>query len=94
MTLNTHPTDLINVKLENLVNIKKFRTVAHNTLENSKRPTWNNYVSFLNSAIPLSSIWKTIKTIKRSTTQTAIPAMAKKKTHSLQIRMKSPKPYQ
>ena len=79
---------------ENLVNIKKLRAMARETLKSCKRQTWIKYVSSLNSATPLSSIWKTIKSIKVPTTQIAVPAFAKKKTHSLQIRMKSPKPYQ
>ena len=43
---------------ENPVNIKIFRAVARRTLRNSKRRAWNNYVSSLNSATPLSSIGK------------------------------------
>ena len=77
---------------ENLVNIKKLRAMARETLKICKRQTWIKYVSSLTQ--PVSSIWKTIKSIKVPTTQIAVPAFAKKKTHSLQIRMKSPKPYQ
>ena len=57
---------------EDLIAFKKARAQARRTFRECKRNSFRNYVSKINNRTPMSKIWKMIKKLKGSETNTSV----------------------